>query len=143
MDFWNFFWLLLIYVPLLLIWGTALVDIFRRDDLSGWGRAAWVVTVLVLPFLGTLIYLIARPTGATKDERAALDEAGREFVARYSPDNRAEQLRVIADLHTRGYLSDEELTAEKARIMGAAPVPAPRGATTPSDQPSTQAGTTV
>lgn len=75
--------------------------------------------MLLLPFVGTLIYLIVRPAGATASERRALDAASWEFVARYSPDNRAEQLRVLAELPDRGALSEEEFRSEKARLLGA------------------------
>ena len=61
MDFWDLFWLLLIYIPLLLLWTCAFVDIFRREDISGPAKALWVLCVLVLPWLGTLIYLSFRP----------------------------------------------------------------------------------
>ncbi|GIG68485.1 SHOCT domain-containing protein [Phytomonospora endophytica] len=121
MSFWDFFWLLLIWLPLMMLWGFALVDIFRRDDLKGWLKALWVVVVILLPFLGTLIYLIVRPVGATPAERDAIDEGSRAFVAKYTPDNSAEQLRVLSDLHDRGKLTDAEFTAEKARVLGAAP----------------------
>ncbi|WP_205328647.1 SHOCT domain-containing protein [Glycomyces sp. YM15] len=119
MSFWDFFWLLLIWLPLMMMWAFALLDIFRRDDLKGWLKALWVVVVVVLPFFGTLIYLIARPAGATAAEREALDASGRAFVAKYAPDNAAEQLRVLADLHDRGKLTDAEFQTEKARVMGA------------------------
>jgi hypothetical protein len=115
-DFWDFFFLCLIYVPLMLVWAFAVLDVFRRDDLGGVGKAAWLACVVLVPFFGTLVYLIARPAGATLQERAALDDASRQFVARHTPDNRAEQLRVLADLHDRGKLTDEEFAAEKARM---------------------------
>jgi hypothetical protein len=116
MTFWNFFLLLLIYVPLLLLWGTALVDIFQRDDLSGVRKALWVVVVLVLPLFGTLIYLVSRPAFATSGERALREELNREFVARYAPADHAQQLQVLASLHDRGKLSDDEFATEKARL---------------------------
>ena len=117
MDFWDVFFLLLIYVPLTLIWVFAVFDIFRRDDLSGVAKALWVAVVIIVPFLGTLIYLLLRPAGATPEERQALDAASRDFVARYSPSSSAEQLSVLADLHDRGKLSDEEFRAEKERVL--------------------------
>jgi hypothetical protein len=120
LSFWNFFWLLLIYIPLLLVWGFALVDIFRRDDMSGWLKALWVACVILVPFLGTLIYLLFRPAGATAEERKAIDQNSRDFVERYSPPNTAEQLRTLADLHDRGKLSDAEFAAEKSRVLGTA-----------------------
>lgn len=119
-DFWDAFWLLLIFIPLLLIWGFAIVDIFRRDDLSGWLKALWLVVVILAPFFGTLIYLIFRRPGATPEERRSIDAASREFVQRYSPDSSAQQLQVLADLHDRGKLTDAEYTAEKTRVLSSA-----------------------
>jgi hypothetical protein len=116
-SFWEAFVLLMIYVPLLLIWGTSMVDIFRRDDIGGGRKALWLVTVLVLPLLGTLIYLITRPAGATQRERQLIESASRDFVARYAPDDSAQRLQVLADLHDRGALSDAEFQAEKTRAL--------------------------
>lgn len=137
LSFWNFFWLLLIYIPLLLVWGFALVDIFRRDDMSGWLKALWVIVVVLVPFIGTLIYLLFRPAGATADERRAIDAGNREFVEKYSPSNTAEQLRVLADLHDRGKLTDAEFAAEKSRLLGA-PGPVPAGMPPAGMPPGTQ-----
>jgi Phospholipase_D-nuclease N-terminal/Short C-terminal domain len=130
-TFWETFFLFLIFLPLLMIWAFALVDIFRRDDMGGLAKALWVLVIFLLPFLGTLIYLIVRPAGATQEERVALDQASREFVATYSPDDRAAQLKTLSDLHDRGKLTDEEFAAEKARITGAPAAPA---ATTPAPE---------
>jgi hypothetical protein len=120
MDFWDFFLLLLIYVPLIMVWSFALVDIFRRDDIRGVTKAVWTVAIFVLPFVGTLIYLVARPVGATKEERVALDQASRAFVEHYAPGDRTQQLNVLADLHDRGKLSDDEFQAEKQRLLAPA-----------------------
>jgi hypothetical protein len=125
MNFWNTFWLLLIFIPLLMIWAFALVDIFRRDDLSGWLKAIWVVIVVLAPFFGTLIYLIFRRPGATPTERQAIDHANRAFVRKYSPSDTTQQLALLADLHDRGKLTDEEFAVEKAHILDAAHAAAP------------------
>ena len=117
-TFWETFFLLLIFLPLVMIWCFALFDIFRRDDRGGGWKAVWVACIILVPFLGTLIYLITRPAGATQEERVAIDEANREFVAHYAPDARASELKVLADLHDRGKLTDEEFAAEKARLRG-------------------------
>jgi hypothetical protein len=120
MSFWDAFFLFLIYVPLILVWGFAIFDIFRRDDLGGGSKALWLVVVILVPFFGTLVYLLFRRPGATPEERAAIDSASRDFVTRYSPSSSADQLQVLADLHDRGKLTDAEFTAEKARVLGAA-----------------------
>jgi len=117
-TFWETFFLFLVFLPLAMMWGFALIDIFRRDDLGGFSKALWVTCVIIVPFFGTLIYLIARPTGATREERQMIDEANRDFVARYSPANDVSELSALADLHDRGKLTDNEFATEKARLLG-------------------------
>jgi hypothetical protein len=117
-TFWENFFLFLIFLPLAMMWGFALVDIFRRDDISGFSKALWVVCVILVPFLGTLIYLVTRPVGATRDERELLGGGGRGFDSRYSPSKGTSELLALADLHDRGKLTDAEFTAEKARLLG-------------------------
>jgi Phospholipase_D-nuclease N-terminal/Short C-terminal domain len=119
-TFWETFFLFLIFLPLAMIWAFALIDVFRRDDLGGGWKAVWVACIILVPFLGTLIYLITRPPGATQEERVAMDQASRDFVARYSPESSASELKVLSDLHDRGKLTDEEFAAEKARILSGA-----------------------
>lgn len=117
-TFWETFFLLLIFLPLALIWAGALFDVFRRDDLRGVSKALWVAAIFLVPFFGTLIYLIARPTGVTPEERDLIDEATR-VAAGPTPEARAFELQALADLHDRGKLTDEEFAAEKARVLGA------------------------
>jgi hypothetical protein len=117
-TFWETFFLFLIFLPLLMIWAFALVDIFRRDDMGGWAKALWVLAIFLVPFIGTLIYLIVRPAGATREERVALDQANREIAATFGRDDRASQLKTLSDLHDRGKLTDEEFASEKARVLG-------------------------
>jgi uncharacterized membrane protein len=60
-TFWDIFFLVFIFLPLLLVWGFAIGDVFVRRDLSGWEKALWLVAIVILPLIGTLIYLITRP----------------------------------------------------------------------------------
>jgi len=65
-PFLNIFWsMILFFAWVIWIWMmiTILGDVFRRRDMSGWGKAAWTVFLIVLPFLGALIYLIANHDG--------------------------------------------------------------------------------
>jgi Phospholipase_D-nuclease N-terminal len=65
-PFLNILWTILIFMALVIwIWMVILVliDIFSRRDISGWGKAGWVVLIIVLPFVGVLIYLIAYSAG--------------------------------------------------------------------------------
>ena len=61
MEFWDFFWLFLIFIPLMLAWIYTMVDIFMRPDEGGLTKFLWVLLILFLPLLGMLIYFIARP----------------------------------------------------------------------------------
>lgn len=128
-SFWESFVLFLIFLPLALIWGFALWDIFRRDDLSGGWKVLWTVIVFVLPLLGTLVYLIVRPAGATREERAGMATlTTAQAPSAYVNDDQVRQLQMLSDLHGRGTLSDEEYVAERARIVGEpAPPPAESG----------------
>jgi hypothetical protein len=60
-SFWQWFFLFLIWIPLVMLWAAALVDIFRRSDLGGGAKALWVVIIFVIPWIGVLIYLATRP----------------------------------------------------------------------------------
>jgi hypothetical protein len=66
----------LIAIPLLLIWVLVLVDLFRRHDLSTGRKVLWALLVLILPVIGVIIYLIARPPQPT--DRTSLDSVGDE-----------------------------------------------------------------
>jgi hypothetical protein len=120
MDFWDLFWLLLIYVPLLLLWSFALVDIFRREDLSGLAKAAWVLAVFVLPWIGVLVYLTFRPNAAPANDRLLIEANTKAFEVQHPTTTRIDQLALLADLHDRGKIDDAEFEAEKARIMSEA-----------------------
>ena len=68
----EFFWYMFIfYLFFMVIWMFIQVfaDIFRRENLSGWGKAGWIILIFVLPFLGILIYMIARPKNTEQDQR--------------------------------------------------------------------------
>jgi hypothetical protein len=124
MSFWNAFFLCLIYLPLVLLWGFALFDIFDREDLSGAGKALWCAVVILLPFIGTFIYLILCRPGTSAADRRELERAERERTARYASSSTAEQLSLLAELHDRGKLTDLEFAIEKEHLLGGARTPA-------------------
>ena len=53
--------LLFIFIPLVLLWVFALIDLFGRPDLGGWGKAIWLLVIIIIPILGALIYIGTRP----------------------------------------------------------------------------------
>jgi hypothetical protein len=124
--FWSMIWFTLFF---LWIWLLVVVfgDIFRSDDLGGWAKAAWVVFVIVLPWLGVLVYLIAR--GRKMQENALkqaqdIDRANRAYItsvagAGAGGAGAADEIAKLADLKSRGAITDEEFAAAKARALGA------------------------
>ena len=121
-TFWETFFLILIFLPLALIWGFTVFDIFRRDDIGGLHKALWLAGVIIFPFIGTLVYLVVRPAGVTEEERALI-AAVKQDVAQREASGTASELNTLADLHDRGKLTDAEFAAEKARLLGPVDVP--------------------
>jgi hypothetical protein len=62
-TFWNVFFLIWIWIPLLCVWGFTIFDCITRRTLRGWEKALWLLAIVVLPFVGTALYLIFRPWG--------------------------------------------------------------------------------
>ncbi len=94
-------------------------DIFRSRDLSGWGKAAWCLVIVIMPFIGVLIYLIVR--GHNMHERAASDaqrqdQAFQQYV-RTTASSPADDIAKLDDLRNRGVISDEEFEKAKAKAL--------------------------
>ena len=121
------FFLTMLYFFLFIIWIWLLimvfVDIFRSRDMGGFAKALWVIFVIILPFLGVFVYLIAR--GSKMHERAAAEAAQQQKAfdqyvkqtAGASGDTTADQLSKLADLKSQGVLTDAEFDAQKAKIL--------------------------
>jgi ABC-type multidrug transport system fused ATPase/permease subunit len=113
------FFLLIIWLWLLII---VFSDIFRSRDLGGGAKALWVIFVIILPFLGIFVYLIAR--GGKMHERAAKQatqqqEAFDAYVKETagSGADSTEQLTKLTDLKQQGVISDAEFESQKAKIL--------------------------
>ena len=99
---------------------TILTDLFRDHEISGWSKAAWVLFLVLIPFLAALIYLIARGSGmrdraikAQADAKQQMDTYIRE-QAHVSP---ADELHKLQELKEKGALSDEEFNKAKAKLL--------------------------
>jgi hypothetical protein len=105
-----FFWFMAIWIFI-----TIFADIFRRRDLSGWAKAGWILLIFVVPFLGALIYLIARPkmTDQDKEDMERMQEAQRR-VEGYSP---ADEVAKLAKLRDEGKITPEEYEDMKKKAM--------------------------
>jgi ABC-type multidrug transport system fused ATPase/permease subunit len=119
------FFLTMLYFFLFIIWIWLLimvfVDIFRSHDLSGWLKALWVIFIIILPFLGVFVYLLAR--GSKMHERAAREAAQQQnafdqYVRQTAgSSDTASQLQKLADLKAQGVLTDAEFEAQKAKVL--------------------------
>jgi ABC-type multidrug transport system fused ATPase/permease subunit len=120
--FWTMLWFFLFFIWIWILI-TVFADIFRSHDIGGFMKALWVIFIVVLPFLGVLIYLIVRGKGM--NERAAQRAARQEQEFRgYVQDvagssGTADELAKLADLRTRGVLTEAEFEAQKAKILSA------------------------
>jgi Phospholipase_D-nuclease N-terminal len=112
LSFWNLFFLMLIFIPLVMIWAFALIDLFRRPDLSGLAKALWVIAILLLPLLGMLIYFI------TRQPLPEEEEAMQRYRQAVAGTDVADQLERLTDLHQRGAISDDDLARAKAKVLG-------------------------
>jgi len=118
--FWSmlFFFLFVIWIVILI---QVIIDIFRSRDLSGWGKAGWLIGILIFEVFGVLAYLIVR--GGTMHERQidhakaqqqAVDSYIRETATGGST---ADQLTKLSNLKDQGVLTNDEFEAQKAKLL--------------------------
>ncbi len=122
----GLFWTMLeFFVFVLWIWLLIFIfmDIFRSHDMGGLAKAVWVIFVIILPFLGVLIYLIAR--GGSMHERAEAQAAQQQKAfdayvkqaAGTTGGSNVDQLAKLADLKAKGVITDAEFEAQKAKLL--------------------------
>jgi hypothetical protein len=113
---WFFMWIVWFWLLI-----TVFSDIFRSEDLSGSGKAAWVAFTVLLPYLGVFVYLIAR--GSSMHERSRRmaeesDRATREYIkSAASAPSATDELAKLAELHDTGALSDQEYERQKSKVL--------------------------
>jgi len=110
-----FAWVVWIWMMLMI-----LTDVFRRRDISGWGKAAWIVFLIVLPFVGVLAYLIAqhdgmaeRRAGELQDAEAQMNDYVRSVAAAQGP----AEIEKATQLLDSGAISQDEFEAIKAKAL--------------------------
>ena len=120
----NVFWTIL-ELFLWILWFFLLFriigDIFRSHDLSGWGKAGWSLLVIIMPFLGVLLYIIVRGGKMhERDVQAAKqnDAAMRAYLQQAVGSGPSEELAKLAALRDQGVLTEEEFAAQKAKLLG-------------------------
>lgn len=119
MSFGEFIWgMILFFFWFMFIWMfiSVFADIFRREDISGWGKAGWIFLIVILPFLGILIYLIARPKMTEQDKRMMMEM--QEQQRRVSGYSAADEIAKATELRNSGAITEEEYQELKRRAMG-------------------------
>jgi Phospholipase_D-nuclease N-terminal len=117
------FWTMLIFFAFFIwIWilFTVFADLFRRDDISGWGKAAWIIFVIVLPYLGVLVYLIAEHKGMTErtiQQQEAAKSQMDQYVRSVARSDPTEQIAKGEELLKQGTISQAEFDQIKQRAL--------------------------
>ncbi|MFD6969554.1 SHOCT domain-containing protein [Streptomyces sp. NBC_01310] len=121
--FWTMLWFFLWVMWFFLLF-KVITDIFRDHGLGGWGKAGWLILVLVLPYIGVLVYLIAR--GRSMHERDAKqvqenEQAFRAYVQKAAGPgaggSSADELHKLAALKDKGDITQEEFDRAKAKLL--------------------------
>jgi type VI protein secretion system component VasK len=118
---WSLLWFFMFFIWIWILI-TVFADIFASHDLSGWAKALWVIFVIVIPYLGVFVYLIAR--GHKMSEHAleaaqAQEAAQRQYIqqAAGTAGSPADELHRLADLKERGVIDDAEFQKLKAKVV--------------------------
>ena len=119
---WSFIWFTMFFIW---IWLLIMVfsDIFRSHDIGGFSKFLWIFFVIIAPYLGVFVYLIAR--GQKMGEHAvedakARDEAAQAYIrqAAGTSGGTADELSKLAGLRDSGVISADEFEAQKAKLLG-------------------------
>ncbi|HXX88653.1 MAG TPA: SHOCT domain-containing protein [Acidimicrobiales bacterium] len=117
--FWTLLWFFC-FVLFIWLFVVVVIDVFRSHDMGGWGKAGWLIFLIVLPLIGILVYLIARG-GSMQERRVAemrqQERELRSYVQDVAQSSSADELAKLADLRARGVLTEEEFQAQKAKIL--------------------------
>ncbi|MEU0400811.1 SHOCT domain-containing protein [Streptomyces sp. NPDC006197] len=123
--FWTMLWFFLWIMWLFLLF-KVVTDIFRDHSLGGWAKAGWLIFCIVLPYLGVLVYVIARGKGMgqrdikqAKESEAAFQEYIRKTAGTQGGGggSATDELARLADLKAKGAITAEEFEKAKAKVL--------------------------
>lgn len=120
------FWTMLIFFAFVVwIWilFTVFADIFRRDDIGGWGKALWIVFVVIFPWFGVLVYLIVEHTGmnerTVKQQQDVQAEFDQYVKSAAGKGDSADQIAKGSELLAKGVISQAEFEEMKRKALAA------------------------
>jgi hypothetical protein len=115
-GFWDvIWWMIIVFFWTLVFWMfiSVFADIFRRRDHSGWAKAGWIVLIVFLPLLGILIYMIARPADATREQDMQMLAQARAASGATAADEIAKAQQLLQS----GAITQEEFDHIKSRAL--------------------------
>jgi hypothetical protein len=113
-SFWFFIWLCA-----LMLWFRCLIHLFQDDDLGGWAKAGWTVFLTILPWLGVLVYLIARGRDRRDPDEDVVEEGHDQHVTVAKPSSSAgDQIAAAKSLLDSGTITQPEFETLKAKVLG-------------------------
>ena len=120
----SIFWTMLLFFGFFLfLWLFIIVvmDVFRSHDMGGFAKALWVIFLIIFPIVGIIVYLIARGGSMHERQVAQMRQQQKEFDA-YVKDaagggGAADELAKLADLKAKGVITEDEFTAQKAKLL--------------------------
>ena len=109
-----FAWVIWIWIAI-----TVLVDVFRRHDIGGWHKALWVVFVIVIPYIGVLVYLIANHEGMAQRNVKQAEAQQKQFddYVRETAGGSASEIAKAKELLDSGAITQAEFDAIKAKAL--------------------------
>jgi hypothetical protein len=123
-PFLDILWTMIIFFTWVVwIWMMVVIltDVFRRRDISGWGKAVWVIFLIVLPFIGVLCYLIFEHNGmaerqadAARGQKAQMDDYVRSVASSGGPAAEIDKAKQLLD---SGAINQTEFDALKAKAL--------------------------
>jgi hypothetical protein len=118
---WSIIWFTIFFMWIMLLFQVA-ADIFRSQDLGGAAKALWLLFVILTPYLGVFVYLIARGSKMREHQMQAVqaqNEAARQYIqnAAGTGTSTADELSRLADLRSQGVIDDAEFAALKAKLV--------------------------
>lgn len=122
-GFWEWFWLVVeifLFVAYLMILFQVIGDLFRDKALGGFAKALWILVLVVAPFLGALVYLIARGRGMTERAGEALREqkaAADQYIRTVAGTSPAQEIATAQELLTAGAITPDEFARLKAQAL--------------------------
>jgi Phospholipase_D-nuclease N-terminal/Short C-terminal domain len=118
--FWSMIWFFLLFMWIMLVF-RVFGDLFRDTETGGLAKVLWIVFIIVTPFLGVFVYLIARGNKMAEREVKAVhqqDQAARQYIREAAGSSGADELARLVDLKNSGVIDEAEFAKMKAKIVG-------------------------